>query len=44
MISNARNYGQMDVVIVGMLSIGVVGKIMDVILLQIEHKVLRWNS
>ena len=44
MISNARNYGQMDVVIVGMLSIGVVGKIMDVILLQIENKVLRWNS
>lgn len=43
MISNARNFGQMDVVIVGMLSIGVVGKLMDVILKQIEKRVLAWN-
>lgn len=43
MISNARNFGQMDVVIVGMLSIGIVGKIMDVILMFIEKKVLIWN-
>lgn len=43
MISNARNFGQMDVVIVGMLSIGVVGKIMDVLLKQVEKKVLSWN-
>lgn len=44
MISNARNFGQMDVVIVGMLSIGVVGKIMDVILNIIEKYVLAWNE
>lgn len=43
MISNARNFGQMDVVIVGMLSIGIIGKIMDVILMFIERKVLAWN-
>jgi sulfonate transport system permease protein len=43
MISNARNFGQMDVVIVGMLSIGIVGKIMDVILRIIEKRVLTWN-
>lgn len=43
MISNARNFGQMDVVIVGMLSIGVVGKLMDVILKVIEKRVLSWN-
>jgi len=42
MISNARNFGQMDVVIVGMLSIGIVGKIMDVLLSLIEKKVLVW--
>lgn len=42
MISNARNYGLMDVVIVGMLSIGVIGKLMDVILKKIEEKVLSW--
>lgn len=43
MISNARNFGQMDVVIVGMLSIGVVGKIMDVLLRLVEKKVLVWT-
>lgn len=43
MISNARNFGQMDVVIVGMLSIGVVGKLMDVLLKIIEKRVLAWN-
>ncbi|WP_242871192.1 ABC transporter permease [Pseudobutyrivibrio sp. YE44] len=43
MISNARNYGQMDTVIVGMLAIGVVGKLMDVFLKWIESKVLAWN-
>ena len=43
MISNARNFGQMDVVIVGMLSIGIVGKIMDVLLKTVEKKVIRWQ-
>ena len=43
MISNARNYGLMDVVIVGMLSIGIVGKLMDVIIKKIEEKVLSWT-
>lgn len=44
MISNARNFGQMDVVIIGMISIGVVGKIMDEILKKIEKSVLKWNG
>jgi len=44
MISNARNFGQMDVVIIGMISIGVVGKVMDEILKQIEKRVLKWNN
>ncbi len=43
MISNARNYGLMDVVIVGMLSIGVIGKVMDVILKAVEKRVLSWT-
>lgn len=43
MISNARNFGQMDVVIIGMISIGIVGKIMDEILKMIEKRVLSWN-
>ncbi len=43
MISNARNFGQLDVVIVGMIAIGIVGKIMDVILKLVERRVLSWN-
>ena len=44
MISNARNFGQMDVVIVGMLSIGLVGKMMDTILNEIGKRLLTWNT
>lgn len=43
MISNARNFGQLDVVIVGMISIGIVGKLMVVLLRLVERRVLRWN-
>ena len=44
MISNARNFGQMDVVIVGMLAIGIVGKIMDSILNLISEHALSWSK
>ena len=43
MIRNARQFGQTDVVIVGMLTIGIIGKIMDSILKLIEDKIIRWN-
>lgn len=43
MIMNARQFGQTDVVIVGMLTIGITGKIMDSILKLVENKVIRWN-
>lgn len=43
MTSNARNFGQMDVVIVGMLSIGMIGKGMDVLLQLAEKRLLYWN-
>ena len=42
MIMNARQFGQTDVVIVGMLVIGLVGKIMDSILKAIESRVIKW--
>jgi len=42
MIMDARQYGQTDVVIVGMITIGVIGKLMDSILHFIEKKVIRW--
>jgi sulfonate transport system permease protein len=42
MIMNARQFGQTDVVIVGMLVIGIIGKILDTILQKIERKVIKW--
>jgi len=43
MISNARQFSKTDVVIVGMLAIGVSGKIMDSILKTVERRVIKWN-
>jgi sulfonate transport system permease protein len=43
MIMNARQYGQTGTVIVGMLAIGIIGKIMDSLLKCIEKLVIRWN-
>lgn len=42
LIMNARQFGNTDVVIVGMLAIGLIGKIMDSILKAVEKKVIRW--
>ena len=43
MIMYARQFGQTDVVIVGMLMIGIIGKIMDSLLMFVEKKVIRWK-
>ena len=43
MIMYARQFGQTDVVIVGMLVIGIIGKVMDSILMAIEKRVIRWK-
>jgi len=43
MIMYARQFGQTDVVIVGMLMIGIIGKIMDSVLMFVEKKVIRWK-
>lgn len=43
MIMDARQYGQTDVVIVGMITIGLIGKIMDSLLHLIERKIVIWN-
>ncbi len=42
LIMNARQFGNTDIVIIGMLTIGVTGKIMDSLLKVIEKKVIRW--
>lgn len=42
MIMNARQFGQTDVVIIGMVVIGVIGKLMDSILKLVEGKVVKW--
>lgn len=43
MIMNARQFGRTDIVIVGMLAIGICGKIMDSLLKAVEKKVV-WTS
>ena len=43
MIMDARQYGQTDVVITGMITIGLIGKIMDSLLHLIESKIVVWN-
>jgi len=43
MIMNARQFGQTDVIIVGMLTIGIIGKIMDSILRKVEKHAIKWN-
>lgn len=42
MISDARQLSQTDVVIVGMLIIGVIGKVMDVLLLRLQRSLIKW--
>lgn len=44
MIMDARQYGQTDIVIVGMITIGLVGKVMDSLLHFIERKVVVWSN
>jgi sulfonate transport system permease protein len=44
MIMNARQFCQTDVVIVGMIAIGVTGKLMDVLLKLVEKKATVWCS
>ena len=43
LIMNARQFGQTDKVIIGMLAIGLVGKVMDSLLKLIEKLTIRWN-
>lgn len=42
LIMNARQFGNTDIVIIGMLTIGILGKCMDSLLQWIESKVIRW--
>lgn len=43
MIMNARQFNQTDIIIVGMLTIGIIGKLMDSLLRLIEKYAIRWN-
>ena len=43
LIMNARQFGNTDIVMIGMISIGIIGKLMDSLLKWIESKVIRWK-
>ena len=42
LIMNARQFGNTDVVIIGMITIGIIGKLMDSLLKWIEGRVIQW--
>jgi sulfonate transport system permease protein len=44
LIYDARNFGRSDDMIVGMLTIGILGKLTDMTLERIERRVLRWRQ
>lgn len=43
MLSNGRSLSRSDIVILGMLIVGIFGKIMDDILKKIREKLIVWN-
>ncbi len=43
LIMDARQLSQADVVLVGMITIGLVGKAMDVALIRLERRVVAWK-
>jgi len=43
LIMDARQLSQSDVVIVGMITIGVIGKLMDSLIKRLENRLIRWK-
>ena len=43
LIMDARQLSQSDVVIVGMITIGVIGKLMDSLIKHFENRLIRWK-
>ncbi len=43
LIMNARQFGNTDIVMIGMITIGIIGKLMDSLLKWVEGKVIRWQ-
>lgn len=44
MISYARNVSRMDIMLIGLLTIGIVGCILDIVVIAIQDRILRWYS
>ena len=44
LIMDARQLSQSDVVLVGMITIGIIGKLMDSLISQIEKRVITWKT
>ena len=43
MLSNGRSLSRPDIVILGMLLVGILGKIMDDVLRKLREKLITWN-
>ncbi len=44
LIMDARQLSQTDLVLVGMITIGIMGKILDMALKRLEHRLVRWKT
>lgn len=44
LIMDARQLSQTDIVLVGMITIGVLGKVLDVALKRLEHRLVTWKT
>lgn len=43
LIMNARQFGNTDIVMIGMITIGIIGKLMDSLLKWVEGRVIKWQ-
>lgn len=43
LIMNARQFGNTDIVMIGMITIGIIGKLMDSLLKWLEGRVIKWQ-
>lgn len=44
MIAYARNISRMDIMLIGLLTIGIVGCLLDIVVIAIQDRILRWYS
>ena len=44
MIAYARNISRMDIMMIGLLTIGIVGCLLDIVVIAVQDRILKWYS